>query len=306
MNNTKKQINNKKRIHKKKKRNLYAYADVILIIIIIFAIVLFFKTRNNENNNSNNFNNSNKINNSNENKSTLENEKYYKKEKKERYISYQEKNKELDIEKIITYVNIGLDQDYYTNIEDSPNKHTNIVLVNKYHYLGEDYVPKNLTRISNKYAISEDKYMEHDAAVAFEDMAKAAQKEGYKIVAVSTYRSYNYQKNLYNNYVSADGKEKADKYSARPGYSEHQTGLAVDVSNNKKSYTKFGETEEFNWMKNNCYKYGFILRYTEENEFITGYISEAWHYRYVGIDIATYIHNNPMTFEEYYVKFIEK
>ena len=298
MNNTRKttnykKINNINIVRKKKKKNLYAYADIILIIIIILAVVLFFKTRDNNNNNS-------------ENTNSIENEKYYKEENKERYLSYQEKNKKWNIEKIITYVNIGLDQDYYTNVKDSPNKYTNIVLVNKYYYLGEDYVPKNLTKISNRYAISEDKYMEHDAAIAFEDMAKAAQKDGYQIVAVSTYRSYKYQTTLYNNYVSKDGEEKADKYSARPGYSEHQTGLAVDVSNNKKSYTKFGETEEFNWMQDNCYKYGFILRYTEENEFITGYINEPWHYRYVGIDIATYIHNNPMTFEEYYVKFLEK
>ena len=148
--------------------------------------------------------------------------------------------------------------------------------------------------------------MEKDAAKSFEKMAEAAKKDGYTIMAISTYRSYKYQTQLYNNYAAKDGKEKADTYSARAGYSEHQTGLAVDVDNNKLTYTNFGQTKEFSWMKENAYKYGFILRYTKEYEPITGYKDEPWHYRYVGVEIATYIQNNPMTYEEYYVRFLDK
>ena len=147
--------------------------------------------------------------------------------------------------------------------------------------------------------------MEKEAAEAFDSLARDAMLEGYTIRAVSTYRSYNYQQSLYSNYVKNDGVKKADTYSARAGHSEHQTGLAVDVDNGKKSYTSFGSTNEFKWMNDNAYKYGFILRYTKDNEFITGYKDEPWHYRYVGVEIATYIQNNPMTYEEYYVRFLD-
>jgi D-alanyl-D-alanine carboxypeptidase len=223
----------------------------------------------------------------------------------DRYISYKEKNPNLSDEQIIVDVNIGLDNSFYTNTIDSPNKYTNIVLCNKFYYLGSDYEPKNLTLINSKYT-SDKRYMEKDAAEAFEKMASDANKEGYTIRAISTYRSYDYQTQLYNRYAQKDGKEKADTYSARAGYSEHQTGLAVDVDNKQLTYTNFGKAKEFNWMKENAYKYGFILRYTKEYEPITGYKDEPWHYRYVGIEIATYIQNHPMTYEEYYVRFLDK
>ena len=230
---------------------------------------------------------------------------FFKMDYLDRYISYKEKNPNLDNETIVVYVNIGLDQDFYTNVKDSPYKYTNTVLSNKYYNLGKDYVPKDLTKINSKYA-SGDKYMTKEAAEAFEKMAEAAKKDGYNIRATSTYRSYSYQDGLYNNYANRDGKANADRYSARPGYSEHQTGLAVDVDNFNQSYTSFGKTKEYNWMKENCYKYGYILRYTKETEFITGYMTEEWHYRYVGNEIAKYIYEHPMTYEEYYVRFLDK
>lgn len=230
---------------------------------------------------------------------------FYKKEYKERYIEYEKIHPELDLETIIIYVNIGLDREFYTNVKDIDDGYSNFVLVNKFYKLGSTFVPKNLEQINSKYT-SGKKLMESNARIAFEAMANDARSEGYTIRAVSTYRSYDYQKNLYSRYVSSDGVEKADTYSARAGYSEHQTGLAVDVDNEKVSYTNFGNTKEFTWMLNNAYKYGFILRYTKENEFITGYKNEPWHYRYVGIEIATYIQNHPMTYEEYYVRFLEK
>ena len=140
---------------------------------------------------------------------------------------------------------------------------------------------------------------------AFEEMAKTAKKENLSIIAMSTYRSYEYQINLYNKYVKLDGKEKADTYSGRAGYSEHQTGLAVDVYNGKESYTNFEITEEFKWMQENAYKYGFILRFPKDKTKETGYDYESWHYRYVGKDIANYIHKNKISYEEYYVKYIQ-
>ena len=141
---------------------------------------------------------------------------------------------------------------------------------------------------------------------AFKVKIKKAKEEGYTIRAVSAYRSYSYQANLYNNYVSKDGVSEADKYSARPGFSEHQTGLAIDVDNGISNFNDFENTKEYKWMMENSYKYGFILRYPKDKEYITGYIYEPWHYRYVGVAIATFITQNNLTYEEYYFKYIDK
>lgn len=226
---------------------------------------------------------------------------YYKKEYKNRYLSYQKENKDLSIENIVTHVNIGLDNPYYTNTKPSTNLNTELILVNKYNYVTENYVPENLQPLNTSYARSGMQLVDI-AKEAFESMSDDAKKEGMNIIAMSSYRSYDYQVNLYNNYVKTDGKEAADTYSARPGYSEHQTGLAVDVYNLELPYTSFEETEEFNWMQENAYKYGFILRFPKDKVDITGYQYEAWHYRYVGKEVAKYIHNHNMTLEEYIAK----
>ena len=96
----------------------------------------------------------------------------------------------------------------------------------------------------------------------------------------------------------------ADKYTARPGYSEHQTGLAIDVKDGSGQYAFFKNSDEYKWMKDNAHKYGFILRYPEGKEHITGFSFEAWHYRYVGVDVATFIYENDLTFDEYHMMYI--
>lgn len=229
---------------------------------------------------------------------------YYNPSYQDRYIEYQTKNPDLEEEKVITYVNIGLDQEFYTNIKRTDYVDTTYLIVNKFHYLDKNYEPEDLEKVDDKYTTKE-VYLRKEAKKALIDLIKQAKKEGYTIKGYSGYRSYNYQKKIYNNYSKLDGVEKADTYSARAGFSEHQTGLAIDVNNNVKDYTEFGSTKEFEWMEENAHKFGFILRYTKENEWITGYQNEPWHYRYVGVEIATYIHENPITYEEYYVKFIE-
>lgn len=231
---------------------------------------------------------------------------YFKMENIDRYLAYKEKNPNLSNEKVVLYVNIGIDQPFYTNIKPSPRQNTNTILTNKFYQVSSNYVPKDLELIDSKYQVG-GKKMTHDAAVAFNEMAAAAKEQGYTIRAVSTYRSYDYQKNLYNNYTKKDGKTKADTYSARPGHSEHQTGLAADIDNAKLSYTSFGKTNEFSWMKEHSWEYGFILRYTAENEFLTGYKDEPWHYRYVGLEIAKQMHDeNISSYEEYYAMYLDK
>ncbi len=216
----------------------------------------------------------------------------------DRYVSYHLKNKNLPLKNVIIEVNIGLDYDYYQNTKIAPNLQTSQVLVNKYHYLEKDYIPNNLTEIYEGYS-KPGMYLVEEAANAYKEMAKNIEKEGMRIRVISSYRSYKYQKNLYERYEKQDGKREADKYSARPGFSEHQTGLVIDIDNEILSYEDFGKTEEFQWMEKNAHKYGFILRYPQNKEFITGYTYEAWHYRYVGKKLATYIKKHNITLDEY-------
>ena len=223
---------------------------------------------------------------------------YFKMENLDRYISYKNKNKDLSDEQIIKDVNMDLDKKQYEDMHETINLNKINILVNKHNYLKEDYVPENLKNLSSTYALSNMKMVE-EAANAFESLSKDASKENYKVIAMSTYRSYEYQVDLYNKYVKSDGKEAADTYSGRPGNSEHQTGLAVDVYNQTETYTNFEKTKEYNWMQENAYKYGFILRFPKDKENETGYEFESWHYRYVGKDIAKYIHKHNITLEEY-------
>ena len=188
---------------------------------------------------------------------------------------------------------------FYKNIKKVKNPEDILVLVNKNHKLSKDYVPNDLEKISLKYA-TEEKYLRKIAKVSFEKLSEEARLRNYKIVATSTYRSYEYQDKLYNYYVETKGIEYADLCSAHPGHSEHQTGLAVDVMGSNNDYDLFEESIEFKWMRDNAHKFGFILRYPKGKEHITGFKYEPWHYRYVGVEVATEIYQNNITLEEYY------
>lgn len=172
-----------------------------------------------------------------------------------------------------------------------------MILVNKNHKLNKNYIPE----LSLIYPLFSDKdqYLTNDAKSQFEKMCFDALNLGYVIIAVSTYRSYDYQKKLYKHYVKTKGKKYANMCSAKPGHSEHQTGLAVDISSSNLDYDNFEKTKEFNWVKNNAHKYGFIMRYPKGKTHITGYKYEPWHYRYVGMRIANIIYNKDLTLEEY-------
>ncbi len=193
------------------------------------------------------------------------------------------------------------EEGFYKNIKLIENPDDVLVLVNKNNQLLSSYIPKNLESISLKYA-NKDKYLKKEAKIAFEKLSEDASKLGYRIVAVSAYRDYNYQNELFNYYVKEKGLNYALECSAKPGHSEHQTGLALDVEGSNKDYDNFENSKEFIWMKDNAHKYGFILRYPKGKENITGFKYEPWHYRYVGNDIAKYIYENNLTLEEYFKK----
>ena len=136
-----------------------------------------------------------------------------------------------------------------------------------------------------------------ECSSAFNKMQKDASAQGIELFIISGYRSYETQERLYNNYVAKDGKQKADTYSARPGTSEHQTGLAMDLNSLSGS---FGETKEGKWLAENCHKYGFIIRYPKDKQGITGYIYEPWHIRYLGEETAGKVYQSGLCLEEYY------
>ena len=217
----------------------------------------------------------------------------------DRYINYYNKNNDLSYKEIIARVNSNLDYEFYTDSKEADLSKGMYTLVNKYYYLDKNFIPDNLVSTENGSKLVEIAYKN------FKEMKEAARKENLNLLITTAYRNYNFQSILYNNYVASDGVELADTYSARPGYSEHQLGYSTDLTNG--NYVDFGEfdtTEEFKWLKDNAYKYGFILRYPKDKEYITGYMYEPWHYRYVGVDIATYIYENNITYEEYYAYFI--
>ena len=220
---------------------------------------------------------------------------YFHENNLERYINYQKKEA-LDVETTITYVNIGLDNEYYTNVINIEDNEDLLVLVNKYHKLDSNFIPSELEKVS--YGSGK---LKKEARLAFDAMCLAADKENINIYGGSGYRSYSYQLNLYNRYVALDGKKIADTYSARAGYSEHQTGLAMDILNGKWEYID-KKDKEYTWLIDNSYKYGFILRYPEGKEKITGYMYEPWHYRYIGIELATELNKLNLTYEEYIAK----
>lgn len=162
-----------------------------------------------------------------------------------------------------------------------------VLIVNKKNPLPADY----------------DKGEDPTAKAAFEKMAAAAKAEDIELVAFSGYRSYEYQTSLYDRYVAKDGKDAADRYSARPGHSEHQSGLAFDIGEKGREdlwlTSAFGETKAGQWLVNNAHKYGFILRYPEGKEEITGFMYESWHFRYLEGDLATKVYESSVTLEEY-------
>ena len=158
-----------------------------------------------------------------------------------------------------------------------------LLLVNKYNPLNDGYAPLDLKKPNIPFindSIEEEKQMREVASNAIEELFRKAKDDGINFLATSAYRSYNTQNNIYLSRVEAKGKEYTDKYVALPGKSEHQTGLSIDVTNEKRNFTK--KCKEAKWLASNAYKFGFILRYPKGKEDITGISYEPWHIRYVG------------------------
>lgn len=177
---------------------------------------------------------------------------------------------------------------------------TGLVLVNRKYGLNKDYRPEALNIPNIPFADGTDNEEKHVAGVIIkplETLVNTAKEEGIILLGNSAYRSYKSQKNTYSNRVKLEGRELADAYVAKPGFSEHQTGLCMDITNEDRYFMK--GTKEADWLGENAYRFGFIIRYPEGKKSITDIEYEPWHIRYVGEKAAKYIYDNGITLEEY-------
>lgn len=234
-------------------------------------------------------------------------EKYFIYDKFYDYLEYYNKNKGIDLRSIIEIVNTNRDKEYYSETYDTDISKGYLMLTNKYYHLNNEYVPNNLVTFSTTYAWGDygSKQVTKDTYEAYMNMWNASHEAGYYLMVSSAYRDFEHQQSVYDDYKKRQGEKYADIIAARPGFSEHQTGYSLDIF--EKGYTQktFQDSNSYKWLQENAYKYGFIERYPKDKEKITGYTFESWHYRYVGVDAATYIHDNHITFDEYYAYFVK-
>ncbi len=219
---------------------------------------------------------------------------------------------EVDADVIPVDVPIKGTEEYYKGVTVMEDIDDPLILVNKSHVITSEDVPSDLEKLPffAPGRLDEVQYLRKDPAAAIVEFCNAAESEAeLKILPASAYRSYDLQTIIFSNNIERKGSiDKANETSALPGQSEHQTGLAVDVTCEEVNYqirSAFGDTEEGKWTAENAHRFGFIIRYPEGKTDITGYNYEPWHLRYVGKDIAKYIYENDITYEEYYEEFLQ-
>ena len=219
----------------------------------------------------------------------------------DRYVDYSNETGE-DDETTVLAVNLDMDKEDY---KDSivVKKFSTDMLVNKHRSLEKDYEPDDLVSIDSEYAADDTQKGARVAVNAFISMYEAAKKDGYDLVINSSYRSYQDQVDICDTYRDLYGENYVTNFVAKPGFSEHQTGLSFDIGSRNSNV--FAESEEYEWIQENAHKYGFIQRFPEKYEAVTGFRAEPWHYRYVGKKIAKYIYENDIPFEEYYAMFLD-
>lgn len=219
------------------------------------------------------------------------------------YTWFRQNNPGMSESAAIAYVNVRTDMGAYSRIQEVPDTKSLSLLVNKNHILPRNWEPDDLIHIGSGHRLRD------EAAVNFSLMRDDMKESGLNLYVTSSFRSYSRQQNLHRNAIWGQGVAGADAEVAREGHSEHQTGLAVDIlhrsSGGSLSGANFQDTDQYLWLTKNAYKYGFILRYPEEFTDIHGYIYEPWHWRYVGADIATAMHDYKIAvYEEFYGKYL--
>ena len=236
-------------------------------------------------------------------------EKYFLEKNLEDYLTYIQEEEETNYQDVVAIVNVHANQNWYEEEYKTDPSLNELMLVNKFYALDKDYTPENLVNIPLTYAYGNEgdcKIIDY-AYEKFVDLWQAAKDAGYYLMVNSSYRDYAEQEETYNYLKSTVGERKADERAARAGHSEHQTGLVVDMTSiHNAQDSTFKESEEYAWLQEHAHEYGFIERYPEGKTYITGYNPESWHWRYVGIEAATQIHEEGITFDEYYAFYIAK
>jgi len=207
---------------------------------------------------------------------------------------------------IVALVNVHAEEPFYTKSANTDMDKGMAIITNKYFKLDSKYVPDDLVSIPVTYRYGDEKKIRSEVYEAFVEMFEAAKADGHYLLVESAFRSYDKQVQVYKQYENQKGTKYADGIAARPGFSEHQTGLSLDIFA-KECYQQstFKDSKAYAWLIANSYKYGFILRYPEGKDNLTGYKYESWHYRYIGKDLAKKVHDSGLTYDEYYAYYIE-
>jgi D-alanyl-D-alanine carboxypeptidase len=221
----------------------------------------------------------------------------------DRYDEFQLRFPELPFDVIVALVNTDVDLEAYGTYRMVTDPYDYLVLMNQNYKLPSDFIPDDLVSIPGRGSLR------YTAAHAYMAMRDEARAEGLTFISMSAYRSYATQRRLFNNSVNRRGLEATLTMIARPGHSEHQTGLAVDILHRSNVSTlrsaNFQDTREFEWLQENAHRFGFILRYPDGMMELHGYIFEPWHWRFVGEEVATIMFEQGIaTFEEYHGRFI--
>lgn len=231
-------------------------------------------------------------------------EKYFIFDYLEEYINYKNENKKKSNAEIVKMVNTKSYLDWFDNQYETDITKNELMLVNRYYGLSEDYEPDDIVDVPTQYAYSGKKISKSilDKIIS---LINAGKQEGFTFVVSDGYRSYKEQENIYNNYVDSYGMSQTDEIVARPGHSEYQTGLSFDLKPYNQVIEDVSTNSEYLWLKDNAYKYGFIFRFEKEHESVTQFPSSSWRLRYVGDSAASLIYSEKISFEEYYAFFVE-
>lgn len=305
----------RRRLKKKVKIALYVLIAIVLSIVIIFSIIKVNKKHNSieyklgeigysekeidtikkENNDIQNYILENEYN-----KYYLEliSAKYFISANFKDYITYHNKLSDYDTDKLVAYVNTASYKESYEDTVESNTENPLTTLVNKNNFISKDYKPNDLEDVSVMYSY-EGRKLSDTAYVPFKEMFNQMSEAGLYPILYRGYRSYSEAEELFETYKSDYGERTADEMLTRAGFSENQLGLSVSILSYYHASDDFETTDEYKWLEENAYKYGFILRYPKNKEYITKYEFDPTYYRYVGEEIALIIHDENLTFEEY-------
>jgi D-alanyl-D-alanine carboxypeptidase len=223
---------------------------------------------------------------------------FYEGDRLDRYLEYEAAHPELSPGDVVWRVDVDIDKPFYEDPVEITDTDSEQALVNKHFKFPDDFVPAELVSVDGDYRVTP------ATKDAYERLRNGAVFAGYFVRVASAYRSIEYQVNLYARYKN-DDPANADNYSARPGFSEHHTGRTIDLVGPAGTLRGFVGTKEAAWVRENASKYGFIVRYTAENEEVTGYESEPWHITYIGVGAAVLMRENDIgSLEEYVAKYV--